>query len=425
VKILVLNNAYPPDRLDGYEVACRQAADALAARGHDVRVLTSVPRRPLPAEPHFRRLLRLTDVWDTYLQSRQAEVSAHLALAEARWINSANVHSLIVELNDFQPDVVYVWMLEGLGGLGLLTCLSHLRVPWVWHLIGNALLPLCTLAGQVVPTFLNEFLRHLPARFLVSGRQAVETIKLHGLDLTNQCDAVPCWVTGPAPAPRRPFDRAAPLRIVTVAGQGVARSNAGAELLIEMAAHLRARGHERFSIDVFTHIGDAHLPNLIRHFGVSAQVALKGERTPEQLARLYPDYDLYALANHPHEAAGLAPLEAAHAGCVPLMAETCSLAEWLVHGVHCIKAQRTPEAFARLCSGVLEGTIDLESLARRLTAAVRRDFHLDAIIPTIERALIRARSRQRGPAGAQTEAYRMALLAEKLSFVLTQESLSA
>ena len=37
------------------------------------------------------------------------------------------------------------------------------------------------------------------------------------------------------------------------------------------------------------------------------------------------------------------PLEAVARGCVPVMTRRCGVAEWLVHGLHCIKADRTPE----------------------------------------------------------------------------------
>jgi hypothetical protein len=57
VKILVLSNLYPPDFIGGYELACEQAVDALIARGHEVRVLTSVARRLVPTAPHVKRIL--------------------------------------------------------------------------------------------------------------------------------------------------------------------------------------------------------------------------------------------------------------------------------------------------------------------------------------------------------------------------------
>ena len=69
MRVLVLSNLYPPDFFGGYELGCRQAAGALADAGHDVLVLTSAPRVPVSSEPHVRRELQLTDVYNPYLQS--------------------------------------------------------------------------------------------------------------------------------------------------------------------------------------------------------------------------------------------------------------------------------------------------------------------------------------------------------------------
>ena len=62
-------------------------------------------------------------------------------------------------------------------------------------------------------------------------------------------------------------------------------------------------------------------------------------------------------------------------------------ASWDFHGVHCLKAERTAEAFARVFAGILDRAIDLEPLGRRASAVIWRDFHLDAILPRIEQAL--------------------------------------
>ena len=122
---------------------------------------------------------------------------------------------------------------------------------------------------------------------------------------------------------------------------------------------------------------------------------------------------------------GLVPLEAAARGCVPLISRRCGIAEWLVHGVHCLKADRTPDAFARAFADVLERRIDLEPLARRGAAAAWRDFHLDAILPRIERLLHKAARTPRGIAGSPDDAYRLARMAEQLTASLLQEALSA
>ena len=108
-----------------------------------------------------------------------------------------------------------------------------------------------------------------------------------------------------------------------------------------------------------------------------------------------------------------------------MMSELCGNAEWFVHRVHCLKAERNPDAFADALAAILSGAIALEPIARRASAVVGRDFHMDSLIPRIERALASASGRSRDGAGTADEAYRMALLAEKLTRVFIQEGLPA
>ena len=98
MRVLVLSDLYPPDVVGGYELGCRQVADALIARGHEVRVLTSVPRTPAPSPPHVKRTLRLTDVWSNYLYRKSAPVTVRLTESQSHRIDAHNVHALIQEL---------------------------------------------------------------------------------------------------------------------------------------------------------------------------------------------------------------------------------------------------------------------------------------------------------------------------------------
>ena len=151
MRILVVSNLYPPDVIGGYELGCRQVVDSLRGRGHEVRVLTSVPRTPVPTVPHVCRRLKLNiNQWNAYFLDKHAPVSARLAEAESHQINANNVFSLIDELDEFRPDVVYLWNLVGLGGLGLVGCLHYLQAPWVWHLMGDIPLTICKRQTKVL-----------------------------------------------------------------------------------------------------------------------------------------------------------------------------------------------------------------------------------------------------------------------------------
>ena len=80
MKILVLSNLYPPDVIGGYELGCKQVVDALRARGHDVRVLTTAPRTPVPAEGHVvPDGSSSVEVWNDYMYRHSSPVTSQAA----------------------------------------------------------------------------------------------------------------------------------------------------------------------------------------------------------------------------------------------------------------------------------------------------------------------------------------------------------
>jgi glycosyltransferase involved in cell wall biosynthesis len=164
---------------------------------------------------------------------------------------------------------------------------------------------------------------------------------------------------------------------------------------------------------------------MIRDLGLSDQVRLLGVRPHREITELYGQYDVFAFPSRDREPFGLVPLEAAAQGCVPIIPQRCGVAEWLVDGVHCLKVARSAEAFAGVLRSIMSGEIALEPIARRAETAAWRDFHIDAILPRIERQLRAAAAQPRSGAGSAAEAYRLARLAEQLTQTLIQESLVA
>jgi len=111
LRILIISNYYPPYEVGGYEQLCRDVAARLSDRGHDIHVLTSdrgLDERSQPAEPGIHRLLHLSldfgrrpgPAWQFVFARRQAE--AH---------NRACLRTLVQE---FQPEIICIWNLQGL-----------------------------------------------------------------------------------------------------------------------------------------------------------------------------------------------------------------------------------------------------------------------------------------------------------------------
>jgi glycosyltransferase involved in cell wall biosynthesis len=425
VKILVLSNLYPPDFHGGYELGCKQVVDALMGRGHEVRVVTIAPRAPVPAEPHVLRVLRLSEYWYTnrYVLGANHGVTNRLMEAEATLVSALNVHALTAAIDDFRPDVAYVWMIHGIGGLGLMAAIQHLRLPWLWHLMDDVPVMLCRFGGRMVDPLLCEVDRQLDGSYLACSRQLVDEVEAGGVRLRPHVEVVPNWVVGPPPAPRREFYR--PGQTLRVISAGQIATHKGVDILIEAVARVRDRGFENIEVDIYGHVDNNLFPMLVRQLGLGHHVRLQGSRPQAELGGLYPLYDIMAFPTWEREPFAFAPLEAGYRGCVPLMSQVNGNAEWGVSGVHCLKADRTADAFADALCSILDGSVDLGPISRRAAAVIGRDFHLDAQVPKIERALAAAARRPRAGAGTSSEAYRMALLAEKLTKVLVQESACA
>jgi glycosyltransferase involved in cell wall biosynthesis len=130
---------------------------------------------------------------------------------------------------------------------------------------------------------------------------------------------------------------------------------------------------------------------------------------------MYDAYDLFAFPTYRREPFGFAPLEAVARECVALISDDCGLAEWLVGGVHCLKARRFAEDFAWTIRETLEGRIDLGPVARLGADVAWRDFHVDVVMGRVESLLTDAAAQPRQAAGPATEAYRLAALAQRLA----------
>ncbi len=221
------------------------------------------------------------------------------------------------------------------------------------------------------------------------------------------------------------------LRVVSV---GRLIPEKGIDRLIEAVACLRDEGMDNIALDLYgTADDEGRYPTLVSRLGLDDRVRLMGFIPHEELFLRYSEYDVLAFPTSEREPFGLAPLEAAaHGGCVPLISRSCGVAEWLVHGVHCVKTGLGRGALEQALRDLSEGDVDLAALGGRARRVAWRDMHIDSIAPRIESLLKAAAfgvadgrdessSREVSPRAAD-EAYRMALLGEKLMHVLITES---
>jgi glycosyltransferase involved in cell wall biosynthesis len=419
MKILAVSNLYPPDVEGGYERGCAQVVAGLRDRGHAVSVLTSVPRRPSEPEERVVRTLRLADVFDPVLGKPSAPSSWARLSVSALWVDAANVFRLLDEVQRLKPDVVYVWNIQGIGGISLLLALQQLGQPWVMHLMDPVPGIIAALRGPRFPQLQRLFKAPIKGAYISCSQHVIEEIGRNGVELGGGVELIPNWVVGPRPTFVSRRARNGRLRILMAS---VVTRFKGVDVMMRAAALLRERGVRDFSVDIYGPVLDHSLYGTLNELDLGDCFVIKGEVPQAELMEKYADYDLFAFPTWEREAFGFAALEAASRGCPVLMTATCGLAEWLVDGVHCLKAERTPEAFADVIERVVRGDMDLAPIAARAQRAVLRDFHLDQVLPRIE-TVLSAAAAGRSRNGQRADRIHMsAVLAENLASVIIDEA---
>ena len=123
MKILVVTNLYPPVSPGVGEWRCQAVVEALALRGHTVRVLTS--NFGISFEERGSEVERRLQLNGAFGQPVVKEFNA-LRLLELR-----NQRVLAETVAQFAPDVVFVWSLRGLSK-SLIFTLAQLQRPLVY-----------------------------------------------------------------------------------------------------------------------------------------------------------------------------------------------------------------------------------------------------------------------------------------------------
>ena len=70
-------------------------------------------------------------------------------------------------------------------------------------------------------------------------------------------------------------------------------------------------------------------------------VRFMGRREHRGILDLLAAYDVFAFPDMDPRTVRVRALEAAAAGCVPLISRDCGNAEWMIDGVDCLKAERS------------------------------------------------------------------------------------
>jgi len=415
MRILVISNLYPPDVIGGYELGCQQMVEALRGRGHAVRVVTSTPRSVgvEPTTEGVHRVLRLEDLWAPDFGRHVHPMVQRLAWMRAGLVQTHNLELLRAEIEGFAPDVVYLWNLLGLGAAAIALFVQLRGLPWSWHLMDAAHIQMAEALGDGRRDFIRLLSKRLRGHWISCSQVLLDELAAAGAELGGTVETLPNWVYGERPQRRTSwYVRSRPLRCVwsgrLVPGKGV-------DVIVEALALLRNAGAQTIELEI---LGDGPerpaLEARVAASGLDAQVRFRGMRPHREVLTALAHADLFLYPTEMREPFAFSALEAAAAGCVPIVTAGCGITEWLVDGVHLVTAERTPIAFAGALAAVQAGEADLAAIGRR-AQAIAAEMHVDGLAARVEAILDAAAAQRQQPPVPWADLGRIARIAEQLA----------
>lgn len=121
MRILVVSNVYPPHYIGGYELACRDAVEALRDKGHTVEVLTSTYKvgEPVTQDGAHRWLKTEFEL------ALKGEICSP---EHSRHMEQHNQKVFRRFCRDFKPDVVFLWNMAWIS-ISLAYITQSLNIP--------------------------------------------------------------------------------------------------------------------------------------------------------------------------------------------------------------------------------------------------------------------------------------------------------
>ena len=140
IKILTLSAYYPPFNYGGYENRVRDVMDGLAARGHQVSVLTTQPDKTIRIEamlvdyPVIRKLngTRKALGWAEQLTTKESTNRLGVAIVFLRhiWRDMHDLRLIDETIKTYQPDIIYLGNMFPLTR-SLIPFLAFLPIPLI------------------------------------------------------------------------------------------------------------------------------------------------------------------------------------------------------------------------------------------------------------------------------------------------------
>ena len=388
MRILVISNLYPPCCIGGYEMRCRDVVDGLRAKGHQVRVLTSIYGTDATTvkEAHVERCL--PHLWSgfgplaSFWHQLQCELRSAYALKRA--------------LHEFKPQLISVWNMYLLSG-ALLTLVERASRPVVFHLDDDWMLKedpwsqawarhsslLQRVVKSAVRPWVNHRIASVAASIISSQCVFISAFRKHQYEEAGWPVSASPVLHGGVPDAflGRRFETLGPVQPPRrLLFAGVITPAKSPHLAIEALARLRRAGYADLTLSI---IGPdhhdreyvQHLKTLVRTEGLQASVHFQGAAPREAMPAVYHAHDIFLFTSNAPEGFPLTILEAMANGLPVIASLSGGQNEILRNGINSLTYQ--PNDISMLTDNI-KALVDRPLLARELAEAghnmVKQEF---------------------------------------------------
>ncbi len=406
MKILVVSDLYPPFYIGGYEINCKDAVEALIQRGHQVTVLTStwgVKKKSIQDN-----IYRLLEIDTTHLRERSPKESlissgAHIRYLQIRRIMVSQRNYSITRkiIEQIQPDVVYLWHL---GSITISPALSakDLGIPSFFRIEDYSLARIKQLTDDKNASTTRKWYRSI-----VFGKGEIENLKSGNFLFISQSlknyyikagfstsvmDVVPSGLSAsflhdPSHRPNSPFSfKEGKIRLVFA---GRIQPEKGPDIAVEAVAQLqKTRPNTTIYLDI---IGKGNsgfeesLKMLSNRLGISDRVNFLGKLQPEDVLRLFQQYDALLFTSRWREPFGRVIIEAMAQGLPVIAANNGAAPEIISDGENgLLIPPDSPEALANAINSLLMAPDLAIKISRNAFDTIRSCFTLEKITLRVE-----------------------------------------
>lgn len=401
LKIGIVSNYYPPHFVGGYELGCKEVAERLKARGHDVKILTSTYKVGGPSDDgEVYRLLPVLPPW---------EPVSSLGHVIKREVWSRRMMGRFCRI--LKPDVVYVWNPVGIS-LSMVSFAQELKIPVCYFVSDHWLSKWETDFGyemwKLVPVRAGRRVALDTMRFMLKSLQrmprpeppdlthvhfASNFLKQEALQAGKPVAGAEVIHWGIDADLFQPAEaRASPLRLLYV---GQLMPHKGVHTAIEALSLLVKEPNFKTATLTIAGVGvdpeyESRLRQMVSELGVTENVTFAGLVPRDQLPSLYRQHAILILPSIWDEPFSITVLEAMSSGLAVVGTPTGGSAEILNEGVN---ALIFPKEDARKCAEQIlrlwQNPELLETIRQNARRTIDEGFRTERMVDSIEQSLMK------------------------------------